>query len=279
MATATLGGLRTHYYRRGTDRGPTVVLVHGLATSAAFWFPHIVPALARDHLVLAYDLRGHGRSGMPVAGYGTADLVADLHGLLRHEGIGTAHLVGHSYGGAVALHHAVLHPEQVASLTIADTRLGAFQPDAGWLEWLGLDAGRTKQEQVMALAEGNGRATGSAGRDGPDARTPPGVASARTAIRWRRLLEDTNAAAELRGAPGPAVVQLRRVHVPVLAAYGEHSKFLPSCRGLQRYLPRCRSVVVPGAGHFHPRSKPQYFVHELCGFLSGVAADSEEGRP
>jgi pimeloyl-ACP methyl ester carboxylesterase len=278
MVVARVGGLLTHYYRLGTDLGPPVVLIHGLATNAAFWFPETVSVLARDHLVLAYDLRGHGRSEMPAVGYGTADLVADLHALLRHEGIVRAHLVGHSYGGAVALHHAVLHPDEVASLTIADTRLGAFQTDAGWIKWLGLDAGRSRPQVMAPAVEGNGRPTPSGARDGPGVWLSPGTASARTATRWRRLLQETNAAVELQCAPGPAVTQLHGISVPVLAMYGENSDAMPSFRGLQDHLACCRSLIVPGAGHFHPRSRPHDFVNVLCGFIAEVIADGES-RP
>ena len=63
----------------------------------------MIPSLARDYHVTAYDLRGHGRSGMPPAGYGTSDMACDLHSLLDRLDTSQIHLVGHSYGGAVAL--------------------------------------------------------------------------------------------------------------------------------------------------------------------------------
>ena len=143
-------GVRLHYYQRGVPTRPHVVLVHGLAANTAFWFPQLLPALVRDYLVTAYDLRGHGRSDMPASGYGTADMASDLHALLRHAGADRVHLIGHSFGGAVALHYAVLHPDRVASLTVADTRLGAFQPDPHMVGWL-------RRSRVSAARAGHRR--------------------------------------------------------------------------------------------------------------------------
>src|SRR5262249_20812673 len=78
--------------------------------------------------VTLYDLRGHGNSECPPRGYTTRDLAEDLTALMDARGIERAHLVGHSYGGAVSLHCAASHPERVRSLTMIDSRLHALQP-------------------------------------------------------------------------------------------------------------------------------------------------------
>src|SRR5688572_7791222 len=109
MSKVRLNGVTIHY-RRIPAEGADLVLVHGLATSLTFWYTRIVPLFARDHCVTVYDLRGHGHSEMPSSGYTTADMAEDLHELLQHLDVRQAHLVGHSYGGAVALHYAILHP-------------------------------------------------------------------------------------------------------------------------------------------------------------------------
>src|SRR3954467_7832901 len=100
-----------HYWQSG--QGPDIVLVHGLGGNLAGWHLGVVPELQLHYRVLTYDLRGHGRSDA-APGYTTADMVQDLVGLLDALEIHTAAVVGHSWGGDIALHLAQLHPDRVS---------------------------------------------------------------------------------------------------------------------------------------------------------------------
>jgi pimeloyl-ACP methyl ester carboxylesterase len=126
MPVAKTNRLSISYQQSGS--GPDVVMVHGLAANLAFWYLKIVPHFTPSYHTTVYDLRGHGRSEMPPTGYTTRDLAEDLIALLDERGIQKAHLVGHSIGGSVCMHAAVLYPERVASLTLVECRLHAFQP-------------------------------------------------------------------------------------------------------------------------------------------------------
>jgi len=103
--------------------GDNVVLLHGLGANLAFWFPAVMPGLARRFHVLAYDLRGHGRSSMPASGYRMCDFVEDLRRVVSSMPGAKAHIIGHSFGARVALHFAAAHGEMLHSLTLADTQL------------------------------------------------------------------------------------------------------------------------------------------------------------
>ncbi|MFL5542204.1 MAG: alpha/beta fold hydrolase, partial [Longimicrobiaceae bacterium] len=118
MPRALVGGVHLHYAQTG--RGPDLVMVHGLGANLAFWGLRIAPLLAREFRVTSYDLRGHGRSAAPPAGYTCADMAGDLLGLMEHLELAPAHLVGHSFGGGVALLAAALRPERVRTLVLAD---------------------------------------------------------------------------------------------------------------------------------------------------------------
>ena len=113
---ATVGGVRVRYLRTG--RGPAILLIHGLASSIYTWKDEI-PALARDHEVVALDLPGFGGSDQP------ADLSFDLYprvvvGLMDQLGIARASLVGNSLGGAVASVVAARQPARVDRLVLID---------------------------------------------------------------------------------------------------------------------------------------------------------------
>jgi 3-oxoadipate enol-lactonase len=95
------------------------VLIHGLGgTRGAIW-RHLAPALANEFTVVTYDLRGTGGSGRPAGPYSLDDFVDDLRSLVRHLGLERPALVGHSFGGSIALAYAAQYPEEVAALVVA----------------------------------------------------------------------------------------------------------------------------------------------------------------
>jgi pimeloyl-ACP methyl ester carboxylesterase len=85
---------------------PTIILVHGLASTRRIW-DLVVPHLSRDHKVIAFDQRGHGETEKPNVGYSLEDLATDVDELIRRYGVSRPILVGHSAGANVVLHHAV----------------------------------------------------------------------------------------------------------------------------------------------------------------------------
>jgi pimeloyl-ACP methyl ester carboxylesterase len=100
-----------------STRSPTVVTLHASASSARQWQP-LAAALAPRFRVHAIDLHGHGerspwQGARPLSLADDTALVAPL--LVRERNV---HLVGHSYGGAVALKVAAMYPQHVLSVTV-----------------------------------------------------------------------------------------------------------------------------------------------------------------
>jgi 3-oxoadipate enol-lactonase len=116
--SAAIKGVRMRYLVAGS--GSTVMLVHGLGGSASNWV-ELAPLLARARRVIAPELPGHGGSS-PLAAVPNLNPFADrLADVLRREGIAEATVVGHSFGGSVALRLAMRHPGLVGSLVLAGT--------------------------------------------------------------------------------------------------------------------------------------------------------------
>jgi pimeloyl-ACP methyl ester carboxylesterase len=138
MPKAFVNGINIHYVQTG--RGPDLVLIHGLASNLGQWQLSILPALVEDFRVTMYDLRGHGYSDMPTRGYTPDHMVSDFSGLMDYLDLKRACILGHSYGGLVALHYAAVRPEHVNKLIIADTAVPSLEPrggarwPSGWLE-------------------------------------------------------------------------------------------------------------------------------------------------
>lgn len=108
-------GLRLRGYAGGA--GPPVVLLHGLGGVSSNWVA-VVPRLVRTHRVLALDLPGHGGSVRFPRRVGVTAFADAVAGALRAEGIGRALVVGHSFGGLVALRLAHRAPELVRALLL-----------------------------------------------------------------------------------------------------------------------------------------------------------------
>ncbi|GCE47857.1 pimeloyl-ACP methyl ester carboxylesterase [Thermosporothrix hazakensis] len=96
-----------------------LVLLHGLSATANTW-QLVAQHLYHKHLVIAFDLRGHGLSEQPEAGYDLVTVAEDVvHGMAA-LGLGQVALVGHGWGARVALVLAARHPALVSHLVLVD---------------------------------------------------------------------------------------------------------------------------------------------------------------
>jgi pimeloyl-ACP methyl ester carboxylesterase len=259
--------------------GRWVVLLHGQPGSGADW-RHVAERLPRGLSVLAPDRPGYGASQRPAGGFaaGARALVADMDA----RGIDQAVLVGHSYGGGVALAAAALAPERVAALVLlasvgpgcltgADRPLAA--PVSGeffalmawrltpWLARAGL-AGltRLRRRPLAANELVNWQIWAYAHRDhGP---------------LWRSFLTEQRALvreADYLAASLPAVTQ------PVLLLADPHDMIIPvrATHRLAAALPDARVLLLRGPGHHLPlRAAPQ-IAGAITGFLATLDDQGE----
>ena len=113
-----LGGLSFHYRDWGGS-GQPIVLLHGLASTSRIW-DMVAPLLSANCAVVALDQRGHGESAKPDFGYDFASVSADLHAFFQGLAIESPIVIGHSWGGDVALEYAVEHPDVCRGLGFVD---------------------------------------------------------------------------------------------------------------------------------------------------------------
>ncbi|MCA1629374.1 MAG: alpha/beta hydrolase, partial [Acidobacteria bacterium] len=116
---AEVAGVRVHYLEAGDAGAPAVLLLHGFAASNFVWHDSLVPLAEAGLRVVAPDLVGFGFSDKPRDGEYTVEAQARaVVRLMDALGIGSAALVGSSYGGAVAAVCALDHPERVGRLVL-----------------------------------------------------------------------------------------------------------------------------------------------------------------
>jgi pimeloyl-ACP methyl ester carboxylesterase len=242
----------------GSDRLPlVVVLVHG-SLDRATSFARVVRRLPDLHVV-TYDRRGYHRSrpALPLA-TSLEDHVADLVAIVDGR---PSVVVGHSYGGDVALGAAVAAPDVVRAV-------GAYEPPLPWSGWWPSRANRESgPEDPGAFAESFFRRVVS-----DDA--------------WNRLPENARAERRADGAELVAeLMDLRRDHSPIdfasLAApvvLGRGSRSLPHHRqaidALVELLPATEVIEFPGAAHGAHISQPDAF----AAFVRRVVERGGENR-
>ncbi len=289
MPSVVANGAKISYQQAG--EGPDVVLIHGLATNRAFWFPHPLQSLKEHCRVTIFDLRGHGYSSMPESGYTSADMADDLAVLMDHLSIEAAVLVGHSFGGVVGLQYATRHPDRVKGLVLADSRVLSLQPiqsldQQAELQGLekelisqSVDNWQKEPHVGMRLLEELARHKlnnpGQPSRKGinPFGGMGKGERSARL---WLKLLETTSAREDIRSPAGLTAGRIKAFGNPIALIYGERSRCIDTCRQMEQQLPHSDTIIVPGVGHFHPIARPRYFTNAVLDFIERAEA-SESG--
>src|SRR6201989_2100855 len=122
--------------------GPAVALIHGVAGRAGQW-QKVIELLSRSYTVVAPDLLGHGESAKPRGDYSLGAHPAGIRALLGALGLTRASIVGHSFGGGIAMQFAYQFPERCERLVlVASGGLGrevnlllraAALPGADWV--------------------------------------------------------------------------------------------------------------------------------------------------
>jgi pimeloyl-ACP methyl ester carboxylesterase len=148
-------GARVHAEVYGPEEGPSIVLAHGWTESIRFWH-HQVEELSREHRVIVYDKRGHGRSPLPENGDFSLEAQADELGSVLTELVGErrAILAGHSMGAmtiaALAERDAATLHDRVAAIAMVNTGVGDIVSEA--LVVRGADRFGVLGERIAELA-------------------------------------------------------------------------------------------------------------------------------
>jgi len=244
--------------------GPTIVLVHGLGSSAARWLP-VARLLARHHRVVLMDLPGHGDTPMPDP-FTLGRAVESLDLALRHDAPDPCILVGHSVAGLVVAAEALEHPERVRGLVLVDA---AMKPQI---------TGKERADVLAALDrnyDGLLRDVyGSFGRDsaqGAALYAEVAGVSPGTIKPWVRLALTADLSAHMPRLEVPVLVLVSTRTWP----HGEAWSTAAADLGLSG-VPHLDPVCIEGTGHFLMLDKPAEVAHRIEGFADWTRRRSRQ---
>jgi len=124
-------------YYEVKGEGNPIVLIHGFGLDSRIWKKQ-VEELSKTNRVITYDLRGFGKSSLPNGKYSH---IEDLNQLLKELNIKNTKIVGHSFGGEIAIDYALKYSNEVSSLVLISPSLRGIKGDSSEWEAL-LELGR-----------------------------------------------------------------------------------------------------------------------------------------
>ena len=259
---ADVDGAHVRFVDRG--EGPPVVLVHGFASSLDVW-DAVIDELAKEHRVLALDLKGFGWSSRPEGDYSPAAEARLVLGLMTARGIDKAAVVAHSWGSSVALSMALEAPERVTKLALYDAWVYEEQLPTMFV-WA--RAGGVGEALFAAFYDERVEDKIPIGFYDPKYVTQPIVDGAEKALAF----PGTKAAAlaAVRGQRFAALQErYRQVKQPTLLLWGREDRvtFVTFGERLLRELPDAKMHVYPRCGHFPMVEAAAESTHDLVAFL------------
>ena len=277
--------LTIHGHRRAfvkVGEGPVLLLLHGLGCDHSTWDP-IIDILARRYTVIAPDLLGHGLSDKPRADYSVGGYANGMRDLLTCLGIDKVTVVGHSFGGGVAMQFAYQFPERTERLVLVAS--GGLGPEVTPVIRAITTPGFHQAMHLLML---------------------PGVRHATTRTMrvlartgWQ-LTRDLDEVAEIYDSfkspatrhairhvvravvdwQGQIVTMADRAYLteemPMAVVWGRNDQVIPvaHANNAARLAPSARVEVIPNAGHFPHKDHPERFAKILHEFVRSTTPAS-----
>jgi len=261
-----------------TDRGegPVALLLHGQPGQGSDW-DDVAAGLASSNRVLVPDRPGYGRTGGPAVGL--AANADSLDCLLDDKGVGSATVVGHSFGGGVALAMALRHGHRVRALVLVDSvgtgrSIGPYDRVLGLpglgeaLTFAGWELSRRLLPALRRRSTRLPPALGAWLRAIPQTSVSPDGDRRDGGSTWRSFVTEQRALL----AETPSIeAGLGSVRVPTVVVAGRRDRLVPAraTAELADAIPGAELVWVPGVGHLVPQEAPGVLVEIIRRHASG----------
>jgi pimeloyl-ACP methyl ester carboxylesterase len=269
----TIHGHRRAYVKVG--EGPALLLLHGLGCDHSTWLP-VIDALAKRYTVIAPDLLGHGQSAKPRADYSLGGYANGMRDLLTILGIDKVTVIGHSFGGGVAMQFAYQFPERTERMILVAS--GGLGPEVS----PGIRAITTPGfHQVMGVLTLPGiRHAGMVGLKALSATGLKQTRDLREVVHIYDSFKDPGARHAIRHVVravvdwrGQIVTMADRAYLteamPMAVVWGRDDAVIPvrHASNAAALAPKARVEIIPNAGHFPHKDHPERFVKIVQDFI------------
>jgi pimeloyl-ACP methyl ester carboxylesterase len=256
-----LGGLALNYFQGGL--GAPLVYLHGMSGWGRWESYHI--AFGITHMVYAPQLPGWQDGAVPAEVTAVADYAATVVRLMDELGLGKIDLVGHSFGGWVALELAAAYPDRVSRLVVVDS-MGLDLPEAP-----GADLGAMSEDEFLGAAFAQSGTVVIRGDFGGT------VEEVRQSDEFRKQWASRGIIAKIpgarRGDPDLAG-KLKDISADSLVVWGNQDRIVPIAHGrrIAQIIPRCKFAEIDGASHTPMRERRETFQRIVHDFFTAEGA-------
>ena len=272
--TKTITANGTQIFVRVGGQGPAVILIHGFGDTGDMW-AKLAADLARDHTVVAPDLRGMGLSGKPDNGFDKWTQAADMRAVLQALGIEKAAVVGHDIGTMVAYAYAARYRDITEKLAVMDAPVPGVPP---WDEIVrspllwhfdfgGPDVERlVKGRERIYLDRFWNEFAGTPSKIGEDTRRHYAALYARPGAMRAAFAQFRSIRTDAEDNKKAITTKLT---IPVLAVGGEKSFGAMEAVVMRNAATDVTEVVIPDAGHWLMEEQPEATIKAIRQFLDG----------
>jgi pimeloyl-ACP methyl ester carboxylesterase len=246
---ATVSGRKVYYEVKG--QGEPMVLLHGWGGSVQS-FRAVINRLSLKNRVYAFDLPGFGKSDPPGPEWGSGEYTETVVEVLDQLKISRPHVIGHSFGGKIAMRMAAFHPDRINKLVLVDS--AGIPPKRGWKYRLRVGGFKMAKKLLGLLGKwGENRLNGFYRKVGSDDYRQAG---ALRPVMVRVVNEDVTPI-------------MGKITCPTLLIWGELDTDTPLSDGqfIHDRIAASRLVVIKEAGHYSYLDNPDLFYNAVSNFL------------
>lgn len=261
-----VNNINVHYNDDGPDGAPVIILIHGFPFNKSMWNVQM-EALKDNYRVLAYDIRGHGDSGIGKADFSIELFVDDLISLMDALEIEKATLCGLSMGGYIALLALEKYPERFEALILSDTQCIADTPEAKEKRMQAIENIRENGVEIYAgLMIKNLFAAESFV-------TKPLIVAAVKEMILKTSQQSLSNTLYALSIHKETCSKLPEIGVPVLILVGKEDKITPplAARLMHEKIQDSSLNIIDHAGHLANLESPHEFNFKVKKFMQQVA--------
>jgi 3-oxoadipate enol-lactonase len=264
--------INTYYEDRGDANSYPLILIHPIGGNILIWHHEISLLVKSGFRVVAYEIRGHHRTGMgKVGAYAMQDLLSDLEHLLDHLSINKCTVIGHSIGGIIASMYAAQYPESVDAIVLINSSPKKFEEKD--LEKHFKTRKISIVQGIEALAENKLRSFDEARDLFKDKKHSDFFRDVFTETYIEGFVAATIA---LYTIPENVVDKLQISNCNVFAIVGsDDDVFMRLLKEAKEEMPRLKLRILEGSDHWVIIEKPDELYEILMEFLSDIKNGSK----